>query len=71
VRRLLRANDEVITSLNDEDRAAAQAAITTIRTQRAQLAVSLPADLASTVRQNSPVFFPTIERAAHLQADHG
>jgi len=71
VRRLLRTNEEVITALDEADRAAVQAAITTIRTQRAHLAVSFPAELTSTVRQNTPVFFPTIERAAHLQAEHG
>jgi integrase len=71
VRRLLRANDEVIAALDEQDRAAARAAITTIRTQRAQLAVSFPAELTSTVAQNTPVFFPTIERAAHLQAGNG
>lgn len=71
VRRLLRANDEVIAALDEQDRAAARAAITTIRTQRAQLAVSFPVELTSTVAQNTPVFFPTIERAAHLQASDG
>jgi len=71
VRQLLRANDEVIAALDEEDRAAVQAAITTIRTQRAQLAVSFPAELSGTVAQNTPAFFPTIERAAHLQARHG
>ena len=71
VRRLLRANDEVIAALDEQDRAAARAAITTIRTQRAQLAVSFPAELTNTVAQNTPVFFPTIERAAHLQAGNG
>src|SRR5665811_595565 len=71
VRRLLRANDEVITGLDEDDRAAARAAITTIRTQRAQLDVSFPAELAGVVRQHPPVFFPTIERAATAQVDHG
>jgi signal transduction histidine kinase len=71
VRRLLRANDEVIAALDEQDRAAAQQAITTIRTQRAQLAVSFPAALTNTVAQNAPMFFPTIERAAHLQAGNG
>jgi integrase len=71
VRRLLRANDEVITGLDEDDRAAARAAITTIRTQRAQLAVSFPAELAGVVRQHPPVFFPTIELAATAQIDHG
>lgn len=71
VRRLLRANDEMIAALDEQDRAAAQAAITTIRTQRAQLDVSFPPELAGTVAQRTPVFFPTIERAAHLQAANG
>ena len=71
VRRLLRASDEVIAGLDDDDRAAVQAAIATIRDQRAQLTVSFPAELAGVVRQNTPVFFPTIERAAHAEARHG
>jgi hypothetical protein len=71
VRRLLRANDEVLTGLDDDDRAAIDAAITTIRTQRARLAVTFPAELAGVVRQHQPVFFPTIERAARVQTDHG
>src|SRR5450759_2057842 len=71
VRRLLRANDEVITGLDEDDRAAVETAITTIRTQRAQLDVSFPAELAGVVRQNPPVFFPTIELAATAQVDHG
>ena len=56
-----RANDEVLAGLDDDDRAAVEAAITTIRTQRAQLAVTFPAELAGVVRQNTPVFFPAIE----------
>ena len=49
VRRLLQANDEVINGLDEDDRAAVETAITTIRTQRAQLAVSFPAELAGVV----------------------
>jgi len=71
VRRLLGANDEVLTGLDDDDRAAVQAAIATIRNQRAQLAASFPAELSGVARQNAPVFFPTIERAVRAQADHG
>jgi integrase len=71
VRRLLRASDEVLAGLDDDDRAALEAAITTIRTQRAQLAVDFPAELAGVVRQNTPVFFPTIERAARAEARRG
>ena len=71
VRRLLRASDEVLAGLDDDDRAAVQAAIATIRTQRAQLAVSFPAELAGVVRQNTPVFFPAIEVAASARARRG
>jgi integrase len=71
VRGLLRANDEVLTGLDEDDRTAVEAAITTIRTQRAQLDVTFPAELAGVVRQHQPVFFPTIEVAATAQADHG
>jgi integrase len=71
VRRLLRANDEVLAGIGDDDRTALEAAITTIRTQRAQLAVSFPPELAGVVHQNAPVFFPTIERADRAQAHHG
>lgn len=70
VRRLLRANDEVIAALDAEDRAAAEAAITTIRAQRAQLTVSFPAELAGSVAQRTPAFFPTIERANRREAEH-
>ena len=71
VRRLLRSNDEVLTGIDDDDRTAVEAAITLIRTQRAQLAVSFPAELAGVVRQPTPVFFPTIERAHHTPLQHG
>ena len=71
VRRLLRANDELIASLDEEDRSAAQQAITTIRAQRSHLVASFPPELASTVAPNTATFFPTIERAAHLQASNG
>ena len=55
VRRLLRASDEVLAGLDDDDRAALEAAITTIRTQRAQLAVDFPAELAGVVRSPTTV----------------
>jgi hypothetical protein len=71
VRRLLRASDEVLAGLDDDDRAAVQAAIATIRTQRAQLDVSFPAELAGVVRQNTPVFFPAIEVAASARTRRG
>ena len=71
VRRLLAANTEVLAGLDDDDRAAVQAAIATIRTHRAALAATYPAELAGLARQSAPVFFPTIERAAHLDTSHG
>lgn len=69
VRRLLRANDEVLTGLDDTDRTAVEAAIATIRSQRSQLAVTFPTELAGVVRQHQPVFFPTIERAVRREGD--
>jgi integrase len=71
VRRLLQANGEVLAALDDDDRGAVETAITTIRTQRAQLDVNFPAELAGVVRQHPPVFFPTITRDATTQAGHG
>jgi integrase len=70
VRRLLRANDEMIASLDEADRAVAGQAIAIIRAQRAHLAATFPAELAHTVTQRTPVFFPTIERAVRLQASN-
>jgi len=71
VRRLLRANDEVLTGLDDDDRAAVEGAIATIRTQRSQLQVSFPAELTGVVRQHQPVFFPTIELSVRTVTDRG
>lgn len=71
VRRLLRTNDHTLTGLDDDDRAAVEAAIATIRTQRAGLAATFPVELRGLTRQSAPVFFPTIERAARDQADRG
>ena len=61
----------MLAGLDDGDRAALEAAIATIRTQQAQLAVNFPAELTDVVRQNTPVFFPTIERAARAEAHRG
>jgi len=71
LRRLLRANDEVLAGLDEDDRTVVEAAIATIRKERAQLAATFPVELAGLARQHPPVFFPNIERAAHAQADHG
>lgn len=71
VRRLLRSNDETLAALDDDDRAAVEKAIATIRTQRANLAATFPVELRALTRQREPVFFPTIERAVRHQGDHG
>jgi hypothetical protein len=72
VRRLLRANDEVLTALDDEDRAAVEEAITAIRTQRATLDTTFPTELRGLTGPQPAVFFPTIERrAAASGSGHG
>ena len=79
VRQLLRANDEVLTGLHADDRAAVEEAIAAIRTQRAALDITFPAELRGLTRPPQPVFFPTIERrtssaetrmAEHTMAEH-
>lgn len=64
VRRLVRANDEALATLDDDDRAALEAAIATTRKHRATLAVSFPVELRGLVRQPTPSVFPTIEADA-------
>jgi integrase len=72
VRQLLHANDEIIAGLTDDVRAAVDEAITTIRTQRAALQISFPAELQGLTRPPQPVFFPTIaRRATRTETDHG
>jgi hypothetical protein len=64
VRRLLRANDEVLTALDAVDRAAVDEAITAIRTQRATLDITFPTELRGLTGPQPAAFFPTIERRA-------
>jgi hypothetical protein len=71
VRRLLRANDEVIASLDARDRQAIEAAIATMRTGRAGLTDAVPVELRGLARQNRPTLFPTIERAAAKKVSSG
>ena len=72
VRQLLRANDEVLTGLHADDRAAVDAAIAAIRTQRAALDITFPAELRGLARPHQPVFFPTIERrTTSAETRHG
>ena len=72
MRQLLRANDEVLTGLPADDRAAVEAAIAAIRTQRAALDITFPAELRGLARPHQPVFFPTIERrTSSAETRHG
>jgi hypothetical protein len=54
VRRLLSANNEVLAGLDDDDRAAVETAIATIRTHRAGAGRHLPAELAGLAHQSAP-----------------
>ena len=56
------AGNEVLTGLHADDRAAVDAAIAAIRTQRAALDITFPAELRGLARPHQPVFFPTIAR---------
>ncbi len=71
VRRLLRANDEALAALDDDDRAAVEAAIITIRKQRAMLGITFPVELRGIVAQPTPALFPSIEAAAQAAQAHG
>ena len=70
VRRLLRANDDAVATLN-QDRHAIQDAITTIRKHRATLDVTCPVELRGVVRQPTPRLFPTIEADTHRSDTNG
>jgi len=71
VRRLLRANDEVIAALDPEDRLAIDDAIATMRKHRATLDVTFPVELRVMVRQPTPRLFPTIEADTRQGGAHG
>lgn len=71
VRRLLRANDEALASLDDDDRAAVNTAISTIRKQRATLQTTFPVALRGIVAQSTPALFPTIEADGRPAINHG
>ncbi|HEY4993710.1 MAG TPA: hypothetical protein VII33_16675 [Nakamurella sp.] len=71
VRRLLRANEEVLTALDEDDRAAVDEAITAIRTQRATLDSTFPTELRGLTGPQPAAFFPTIERRAATGGSHG
>ena len=71
VRRLLRANDEALAALDDNDRAAVEAAISTMRKQRAMLGATFPFELHQIVAQPAPALFPAIEAASRAAQAHG
>lgn len=71
VRRLLRANDEALAALADNDRAAVEEAISTMRKQRAALNTTFPVELRGIVSQPNPALFPTIETADPAIPAHG
>lgn len=70
-RRLVRANDEALAALDDTRNAQAQAAIATLRRDRARLGTTFPVEFRGLVRQDRPELFPTIERAQRRHADGG
>jgi integrase len=63
VRRLISTNAKALTELSDADREAVDAAIATMRRDRANLSTSFPVELRGLVRQVGPTVFPAIERA--------
>jgi len=71
VRRLLRANDEALAALDDDDRGAVEEAISTIRKQRAALGTTFPVELRGIVGQPTPALFPTIEADSAPGRAHG
>jgi integrase len=71
VRRLVRANDEALAALDQDDRDAIEDAITTIRKHRATLNVTFPVELRGVIRQPTPRLFPTIEVDARPTGTHG
>ncbi|MGH8910829.1 MAG: hypothetical protein ACRD0K_31155, partial [Egibacteraceae bacterium] len=71
VRRLLRANDEALAALDEDDRAAVEGAISAMRQQRATLGTTFPVELRGIVAQPKPALFPTVEAAARARQAHG
>ena len=70
-RRLVRANDEALASLEEGEQAKVDSAIVTLRRERAALTTSFPVELRGLVRQASPELFPAIERDRHREAGSG
>ena len=71
VRRLVRANDQTLDGLDENDRDAIDEAITVIRKHRATLDVTFPVELRGLVRQPAPRLFPTIEAESAQDGTNG
>jgi len=71
VRRLIRANNEALASLDEDDRKTAEEAIATLRKDRAALAATFPVEFSGLVRQARPNLFPAIERVARQERSGG
>jgi integrase len=71
LRRLLRSNQVALAGLDEQDRQAVEAAIATVRKDRANLEATFPVELRGLVAQSRPVLFPTIERVHRGEAAHG
>jgi hypothetical protein len=71
VRRLLRANGEVLAGFEPDDRERIDGAIATVRRDRAGLGASFPVEFRGLARQSRPSLFPTIERDAQRREAAG
>lgn len=71
VRRLVRANDQTLDGLDENDRDAIDEAITVIRKHRATLDVTFPVEMRGLVRQPAPRLFPTIEAESAQNGTNG
>jgi hypothetical protein len=64
LRRLIGANEEVLSSLGNKERARVESAISTVRRARAALETAFPVRFRSLARQARPELFPGIEADA-------
>lgn len=71
VRLLIRANDEQLGELDATERRRVEAAIATMRTERAALVDTFPVEFRGLTRQTRPTLFPAIEAAAEHRAAGG
>ena len=71
VRRMVRANDQALGTLDEHDRHAVEEAIAVMRRHRATLDVTFPVELRGVVRQPTPQLFPTIETESRRSRTNG